>query len=277
MRRALIDHSHRWAEQLDFYELAPENWCRLGNAWRPKLHRLRQDIPFTAHGLSLSLGGVEEFDSEYLAQVRDFLDEFAIDIYSEHLSFTGYAGALYELFPLPFTQEAAAHVARRIDRVQEAVRRPLVIEHVSYYIEAPGSTMSEPEFVGEVLKATGARLLLDVNNLYVNKINHGTDPHLIIDWLHPDQVAYLHIAGHSSENQDPDNPGETILVDTHGADVCDAVWSLLDYAYAKLGVQPTLLERDANFPDTPRDLLEEVDTIRRAQHKAILPEQQIDV
>ena len=261
LRRALFDHYQTWLPRLDFLELAPENWCELGNSWRSELEALREDVPFVAHGLSLSLGGSDPFNPEYLAAIRRFLDEFEIEVYSEHLCFTGHGGSLYELLPLPFNREAVEHVVRRIDQVQEAVQRPLVVEHVSYYYEAPGATMSEIDFILAVQRASGCRLLLDVNNLYVNSVNHGSDPRDLYSALRKEDVAYLHMAGHHEEEGEADS--EPLLVDTHGADICGSVWELLDDVYAHFGPIPTLLERDSNFPDPPELMLDEVDEIRK--------------
>jgi len=204
----------------------------------------------------LNLGGVAPLDEAFLHRVRQFLDAFDIRCYSEHLSYCGDEGHLYDLMPIPFTGEAVRYVAARIRRVQDIVGRRMAIENVSYYA-APGQEMPEIEFINAVLEEADCDLLLDINNIYVNSINHRYDALQFLKGLPGERIAYAHIAGHYNEAED-------LRVDTHGADVIDPVWSLLQDAYRHFGVFPTLLERDFNIPTVP-ELMREVGRITALQ------------
>jgi hypothetical protein len=243
---------------LGFMEVAPENWIGVGGARGRRFRRFTERLPFVCHGLSLSLGAPEPLDETFLRRVRDFLDEHGIDIYSEHLSYCSEHGHLYDLMPIPFTEEAVDWVAARIRRVQDLLGRRIAVENISYYA-APAVELTELEFIHAVVARADCDLLLDVNNIYVNSVNHRYDPLDFLDGLPADRVAYIHVAGHYNEADD-------LIIDTHGADVIDPVWDLLDAAYARLGPVPTLLERDFNFPPVEQ-LLGEVETIRRLQHR----------
>ncbi|MGH8119199.1 MAG: DUF692 domain-containing protein, partial [Gammaproteobacteria bacterium] len=163
---------------------------------------------------------------------------------------------LYDLMPIPFTEEAVHYVAGRIRRVQDITCRRLAVENISYYA-APGQEMTEIEFINAVIAEADCDLLLDVNNIYVNSINHGYDARTFLQALPHEKIAYAHIAGHFVEAED-------LRIDTHGADVIDPVWELLDFAYAQFGVFPTLLERDFHIPPLEQ-LLVEVNRIRKIQ------------
>jgi hypothetical protein len=241
---------------LGFMEIAPENWIGVGGARGRKLRGFTERLPFVCHGLSLSLGAPEPLDETFLKRVRGFLDEHRIAIYSEHLSYCSEHGHLYDLMPIPFTEEAVDWVAARIARVQELLGRRIAVENISYYA-APANELTELEFIDAVLSRADCDLLLDVNNVYVNSVNHRYDPLEFLAGLPAKRVAYIHVAGHYNEDDD-------LIIDTHGADVIDPVWDLLAAAYARLGPVPTLLERDFNFPPVER-LLDEVETIRRLQ------------
>lgn len=247
----------------DFLEVAPENWMRDEGPRAEHFKALTRRYPFVTHGLSLSVAGPDPLEEDFVREVGRFLNRYGISMYSEHLSYCATGGHLYDLLPVPFTEEAVTWVADRVRRVQEILERPLILENVSYYA-APGARMSELAFINAVLEEADCRLLLDVNNVYVNSINHGYDPEAFLKGLPSGRVVYGHIAGHME--QDPD-----LVIDTHGADVIDPVWSLLETAYRHHGVFPTLLERDFNIP--PLDtLLDEVDRIRRIQAKVSSPE-----
>jgi len=243
---------------VDFMEVAPENWIGAGGQLGRKFAWFTERFPFVAHGLSLSVGGPAPLDEAFLARVRQFLDRHGVCAYTEHLSYTGDDGHLYDLLPIPFTGEAVRYVAGRIRRAAEIVERPIAVENVSYYA-APGSELDEIQFINAVLEEADCGLLLDVNNVYVNAINHGYDPEAFIAALPAQRVVYVHIAGHYVEAED-------LRVDTHGADVSDPVWRLLDSTYARFGVLPTLLERDFNIPPWP-ELQRELELIRGLQEK----------
>jgi uncharacterized protein (UPF0276 family) len=258
-RRALLPELRAsGATGIDFFELAPENWIHAGGRLARDLRHFSERFPFVAHGLSLSLGGPAPLDEDLLRDIRGFLDTHGIRAYTEHLSYCSDEGHLYDLMPIPFTDEAVRWVAGRIRRAQEILERPIAVENVSYYA-APGARMSEIEFLRAVLDEADCGLLLDVNNIYVNAINHRYDARGFLRALPPERVCYFHIAGHYVEAPD-------LRVDTHGADVCGDVWTLLDEAYALFGPVPTLLERDFNFPPLAT-LVGEVDGIRDRQRR----------
>ena len=244
---------------VDFLEVAPENWIGVGGAYGRRFRELAARYPLVNHGLSLSLGGPGPLDREFLARLRRFLAEHDVLVYSEHLCYCSDDGHLYDLMPIPFTAAAVRRVADRIREVQDALGRRIAVENVSYYA-APGAQMSELEFLNAVLERADCDLMLDVNNIYVNSINHRYDARGFLAGLPAHRVAYMHVAGHYVEAED-------LRVDTHGADVCDPVWQLLADAYRHCGVKPTVLERDFNIP--PLDvLLQEVAVIRRLQDEA---------
>lgn len=260
LRRALLAELRQAPPgDFDFLEVAPENWIGIGGPHGAALHSLAERYPLTCHGLSLSLGGPVPLDLAFLGQVRAFLERFKVPVYSEHLSYCGDEGHLYDLLPLPFTEEAVHHVATRIRQAQDVLGRRLAVENVSYYA-APQQDMSELDFTRAVLREADCDLLLDVNNVYVNSVNHGFDPQAFLAGLEPGRVVAMHVAGHYDES-------DTLKIDSHGAPVKPVVWALLAEAYARFGVQPTLLERDFNFPPYAA-LVAELQTIRQLQHQA---------
>ncbi len=243
---------------VDFFEIAPENWIGVGGSMGRNFRYFTERYPFVAHGLSLSIGSPAPLDETFIQRVKRLLDEHNIRFYSEHLSYCSDDGHLYDLMPIPFTEEAVHHVAGRIRRVQDLLERRIAMENVSYYA-APGKEMEEIDFLNAVLDEADCDLLLDVNNIYVNSINHRYDAETFLKSLPADRVAYFHIAGHYDEADD-------LKVDTHGAAIIDPVWSLLETAYRHFGVVPTLLERDFNIPPLP-ELLAEVSHIAGLQDK----------
>jgi uncharacterized protein (UPF0276 family) len=245
-------------DAVDFFEVAPENWIGVGGKLGKQFRHFTERYPFVAHGLSLSIGSPAPLDETFLHRVRRLLDEHNFRYYSEHLSYCSDDGHLYDLMPIPFTEEAVHHVAARIRRVQDILERRIAMENVSYYA-APGKEMDEIEFINAVLAEADCDLLLDVNNIYVNSINHGYDAETFLKSLPTERVAYFHIAGHYDEADD-------LKVDTHGSAIIDPVWALLEKAYAHFGVVPTLLERDFNIPPLA-ELLGEVSQIASLQKK----------
>lgn len=241
---------------VDFLEIAPENWLELGGSLGKKLRYFSERFDMVCHGLSLSIGSPAPLDEAYVHRLKNFLTAHNVLLYSEHLSYCSDEGHLYDLMPIPFTEEAVKHVAERICRVQDILQRRLIIENVSYYA-APGQELQEVAFLTEILNQADCDLLLDVNNVYVNSINHGYDAKRFIEALPTERIAYCHIAGHFNEADD-------LIIDTHGADVIDPVWALLQFTYGQHGVKPTLLERDFNIPPLPA-LFSEVDKIRHYQ------------
>lgn len=240
----------------DFLELAPENWIGLGGRFARDLTRFTSEFPTVCHGLSLSIGGPAPLDRVLIGKIRDFLNQHQVLVYSEHLSYTGDQGHLYDLLPLPMTEEAVDHVAQRIIQTQDLLGRQIAIENVSTYA-SPFAEMSESEFVQEVIRRSDCLLLLDINNVYVNSVNHKFDPKKYILSMPQDRISYLHVAGHYQQAPD-------LLIDTHGSEVCREVWDLLQFTYDVLGPVPTLLERDFNVPPL-KDLYAELVKIRQLQ------------
>jgi uncharacterized protein (UPF0276 family) len=256
LRRAFAEEVLQTSPAVDFYEIAPENWMRMGGRLGKQLRALTERFPFVCHGLCLNLGGHRPLDEAFLSELKLFLREHGCRIYSEHLSYCGDEGLLYDLMPIPFTAEAVRHVAGRIRRAQDLLERRIAIENISYYA-APLQDMAEIDFLNAVVAEADCDLLLDINNIYVNSVNHGYEAQAFLQRIPSERIVYAHIAGHSVEAPD-------FLVDTHGAPVIDPVWALLEQAYAYFGVFPTLLERDFHIP--PLDaLLGEVGQIRSAQ------------
>ncbi len=262
-RELLAAVESRGAGPIAFFEIAPENWMELGGRDGRRFHQLAERHPLVAHGLSLSLGGTGPLDERFLRRVRRFLEAFRIPLYTEHLSYTADDGHLYDLLPIPFTEQAVRHTAARIQRAQDILGRRIAVENVSFYVKAPIDEMSELEFLRAVLEEADCALHLDVNNVHVNAVNHGYDAREFLLGLPKERIAYLHVAGHFREADD-------LLVDTHGTDVADPVWSLLDFTYRHLGVHPTLLERDFHIPPLPR-LAREVSRIERLQGRRLSP------
>lgn len=261
LRRTLLGPlSSRTDADIQFLEVAPENWIRVGGRLGRQLAEYTERFPFVCHGLSLSLGSADALDRDLLAGIKGFLQRHRVLCYSEHLSYCSDQGHLYDLLPMPFTAEAVRHVAARIRQVQDILERRIAIENVSYYA-APLAEMSEIEFLNAVLMEADCDLLLDINNVYVNSVNHGYDAEAFLARIPGARIAYGHIAGHFVEAED-------LLVDTHGADVIDPVWTLLQSAYRRFGVFPTLLERDFNLPPVEL-LLAEVAKIGAIQAEAL--------
>ncbi|WP_433848204.1 HvfB family MNIO-type RiPP peptide maturase [Acinetobacter proteolyticus] len=258
LRREFIDAFLNADTHPDFIEVAPENWMGFGGRHAKLLAQCVEKAPLICHGLSLSLGGPHPLNIEFIQQVKNFLQRYQVQIYSEHLSYTHDGGYLYDLLPIPMTEAAANYVAERILRVQDILGQRLVIENVSTYL-MPNAEMREAEFVREVLLKADCELLLDVNNVYVNSINHGSDAYTFIDAMPKDRIRYLHVAGHEQVEKN-------LLIDTHGAAISDPVWQLLKYSYQVCGVKPTLLERDFNIPSW-QQLQNELTSIKNMQQE----------
>jgi uncharacterized protein (UPF0276 family) len=246
-------------KQVDFFEIAPENWINVGGARGKALREFTEQYPFVCHGLSLSIGGPAPLDEEVLRALKTFLDQHDIKAYTEHLSYCGDSGQLYDLMPIPFSSEAVTYVAERIRHVQDVLERRIGMENVSTYA-LPAGDLSEIDFLNAVVSEADCGLHLDINNIYVNSINHAFDANEYLDQVPAERIIYAHIAGHYQEADD-------LRIDTHGEDVIPEVWALLDRAYRQYGVFPTLLERDFNIPPLA-ELLTEVDEIVTRQRDA---------
>ena len=241
---------------VDFMEVAPENWIRVGGKLGKKFRHFTERYPFIIHGLSLSIGAPSPLNEDLLLDIKGFMKEHSIRFYSEHLSYCGDDGQLYDLMPIPFTDEAVHYVAARIRRAQDLLEQRMAVENISYYAPTD-SSLTEIEFTNAVLEEADCDLLLDINNIFVNSINHKYDAHEFMYAMPKKRVRYFHVAGHYVEAED-------LRVDTHGDAISDPVWSLLGDAYEHFGDVPTLLERDFNFPPV-EDLLTEIRKIKSLQ------------
>ncbi|GAB6139648.1 DUF692 domain-containing protein [Methylosoma difficile] len=257
LRRSFLTEVVEQPLDVGFYEVAPENWITLGGRLGKQFRALTERHDFICHGLSLSLGSTDALDEQLVLSVKQFMREHQIKLYSEHLSYCSKEGHLYDLLPIPFTSEAVTHVAARIRRVQELLGQRIAVENASYYA-AMGQEMSEIDFFNAVVAEADCDILLDINNIYVNSVNHGYDAEAFLRAIPAQRVSYAHVAGHYVQADD-------FLVDTHGAEIIDPVWKLLGKAYELFGVFPTLLERDFNIPPMS-ELMREVGIIKTMQN-----------
>lgn len=222
-------------------EVHSENYFGAGGRDRQVLERLRRDYPVSLHGVGLGLGSVEGYSEEHERRLHALADWVQPAFVSEHLAWGGLAGRHFnDLLPLPFSREALELVAGRVTRLQDRLRRRILLENVTAYLEIGPGEMSEGDFLAALVLRTGCGLLLDVNNLYVNQVNLGRDPLAVMAALDPRSVEEIHLAGHFA--------GEHCLVDTHGARVAQPVWRLYDAALARFGAVPTLIEWDTDVP-----------------------------
>jgi len=226
--------------QPSWLEIVPENWINTPKKYQKIFNQIMGRYNVVCHGLSLSIGSLEPLDMNFLKKLKNFLDEYDIKHYSEHLSFSSLQGIQsYELLPLPMTQEVIENVVQKIDIAQNYLKRELILENATYYY-VPQSTMSESEFINKVFKKSGSKMLLDINNVFVNSFNHNFDPYKFIDDIDLNTIAYYHVAGHLEYK-------ENLWIDTHGMAVKDEVWELVAYSLKKKKA-PILLERDNNIP-----------------------------
>ena len=251
------------AEQpaIDFFEALSENYLVAGGKPLHYLERIRERYPVVLHGVSMSIGATSALDLEYLRSLKALIRRIEPAWVSDHLCWTGVDGVnLHDLMPLPYTEAALQHVAARVRQVQDLLGQQLLLENVSSYVGYSASAMSEWEFLSRLTEASDCLLLFDVNNVYVNSVNHRFDPLEFVNGVPPERVRQLHLAGH-------DHHGHYI-VDTHDAPVADPVWTLFQRVCERFGPISTLLERDANIPPLG-ELVAELDLARRM---ARLPE-----
>lgn len=261
------DFAEEWEEkpqtlQPDFIEVAPENWIDIGGRWKQLFDKKLKDYPLFTHGLSLSIGSPDELDFNFLKKIKHFLKETNARFYSEHLSFSKCDNAhLYDLLPIPFTEDAVKHVSPRIKQVQDFLERPLVIEIVSYYSPL-AAEMKEIDFINAILNESNCLLLLDVNNVYVNAFNHQFDAKEFIQQLPKEKVAYIHMAGHLQVDDD-------LIIDTHGEPIIDPVYELFEYTLNWLQKPvPVLLERDFNIPEMS-EMQNEINQLKSIYNKVL--------
>ncbi|CAN5364619.1 DUF692 domain-containing protein [soil metagenome] len=242
LRRELAAETFDNREQIDFLELVPENYMDLGGRIRERLDMaLDAKFPLVTHGVNLSIGSTDPLSDDYLKSISRLLNKIDAPWWSDHLCFTSIENSyLHDLLPLPLSAEALKHVVKRVKVAQETVKRPLLLENISYYMQMPGSQMDEVDFLSEVLEKADCGLLLDVNNVYVNSVNHNFDPYAYLDRLPLERTVQIHVAGHGY--------GEELLIDTHGSAVIEPVFELLEYVLKRTEVKAVMLERDQNYP-----------------------------
>lgn len=245
--------------QVKFIEVAPENWINIGGRYGKGFKACVERFPVGCHGLSLSLGGLAPLNWPLLKNIRKFLADNNVVYYSEHLSSCDDQRPLYDLMPLPFNDDTVKYVAQRIRQVQDFLERRIAIENVSYYLSLD-TTLSEAAFINAVVSEADCMMLLDVNNVYVNSINHCYDPVKFLDAMPAERILYYHVAGHNRVTDD-------LCIDSHGDAVIDPVWDLLGYAYRRMGTKFTVLEREANLPPLSTLILE-LGQIRKMQREA---------
>ena len=262
-REMLSDLKQLDTPDVDFFEVAPENWLNIGGQYQKDLRSFTERYSFICHGLSLSLGGTEPLDIDLLDQIKKFINMHNVAFYTEHLSWCTDDGHLYDLLPIPFTEQAIQWVVSRIQQSQELLGMQIGIENASYYISPPNGEMSEEEFICEIVKRSGCFLHLDVNNIYVNSQNFDFNPYHYLEALPLQKVGYIHVAGHFTES-------DGLIIDSHGAKVIDPVWQLLSHSYSLISdvKTPTCLERDFNYPGM-NDLMNEIEIIKQLQHQAL--------
>ncbi len=240
-----------------FFEVSPENYMRRGGYYPAALEALKERYAFVTHGLTLSLGAADPPSASYLSELDAEITRLGSPWHSDHLCFSS-AGSLvlHELLPLKHSRANATRVADRLRAVEDRLGVPMAVENISYYAHPGAPEMPETEFIRQVLDQSGCGLLLDVNNVYVNAQNHGFDARQFILDLPLERVVQLHVAGHSPSAWDPE-----LMIDTHGAPVCDPVLDLLELAISHIGPVAVLLERDNAIPELP-ELLAEVSQLR---------------
>ncbi len=252
---------------IGFFEIHAENYMVDGGPFHHYLGRIREFYPLSVHGVGLSIGGESTLDERHLERLARLLDRYQPESFSEHLAWASHGGTfLNDLLPLPYTAATLARVCEHIERVQERLRRRMLLENPATYVEFTASTMAETEFIAAVVRRTGCGLLLDVNNVHVACVNHRRDPHAYIAALPLSAVGQIHLAGFA---QDTDAAGAPLLIDSHGAPVAQAVWDLFAHALERLGPVPTLIERDNDIPPLPVLLAEAQQAQRMIAARAV--------
>jgi hypothetical protein len=237
------------ADPVGWLEIHAENYMGAGGRPLAQLRHLSERFPLSVHGVGLSIGGEGDLDPDHLVRLKRLCDWLQPASFSEHLAWSTHDSAfLNDLLPLPYTAATLARVCAHIDQVQEVLGRPILLENPSSYLAFSESTLEEPDFLREVSRRTGCGLLLDVNNVFVSATNLGYDPRGYIDAFPLDKVGEIHLGGH---DEDEDETGAPLLIDSHGREVVDPVWALLDYTLDRSGPKPLLIEWDTDVPDWP--------------------------
>lgn len=227
---------------MPWFELLTENWIDASGIDGFLLDQILDRYPVALHGVSLNLGGTDPLDQDYLAALKRLIERCGTDAVSDHLCFSRAAGqSLHDLAPLPYTEEALDHVCHRIQRVQDHLELPIIVENISAYICYPHETIDIASFLNQMSHRTGCGILLDLNNLFVNQTNLGQGANEIIRRIDPSVVSEYHLGGHVQNDQ--------ILIDAHNRPVCDQVWDLYSNALEQIGDRPTLIEWDHDLPE----------------------------
>ncbi len=227
--------------QPDWWEVTPENWMHMPKLYEKAFEQAVNSRPTVAHGLSLSIGSVDKLNKKFVKQIKTFLDRYNIEYYSEHLSFSSLEGKQsYELLPVPMTKNMVNFISDKIKEVEDIIQRNLILENATYYY-APYAEMREVDFINEVFEKSGAKMLLDVNNVFVNSVNHGFKARKFIDEIDKSKIAYMHMAGHYNDED------SNLKIDSHGMPICSGVWKLLEYTLKQVDA-PVMIERDNNIP-----------------------------
>ena len=231
-----------------FIEVHAENYMGAGGAPHAMLTRLRQDFALSVHGVGLSIGGAGPLDRAHLARLRSLIDRYQPDSFSEHLAWSSHGDTwLNDLLPLPYTDATLATVCAHVDQVQEALGMRLLLENPATYLTFAESTLAETDFLTELVHRTGCGLLLDVNNVFVSATNHRFDPRAYLEAFPLAAVDEVHLAGHDREEL----PSGPLLIDSHGREVAEPVWTLFAELLARTGPLPTLIEWDTDVPAFP--------------------------
>jgi hypothetical protein len=232
-----------------FFEVHAENYMGAGGPPHRALAAIREDYPISIHGVCMSIGGLGALDVAHVTRFRDLVVRYEPTLVSEHLAWSSHGGTFFnDLLPLPYTKETLGNVCEHIHQVQEAIKRPILLENPSTYVAFESSTMSETDFIRAVAQRTGCGLLLDVNNVFVSAINHGFSAAAYLAGLPLEQVGEIHLAGHSEQR---DDENELLLIDSHDRAISDPVWNLYRDVVSRIGPRPTLIEWDSNLPDWP--------------------------
>jgi len=235
------------AGPVGWLEIHAENYMGMGGRPLAQLRALSEKFPFSVHGVGLNIGGVGRLDADHLARLKSLCNWLQPASFSEHLAWSSHESAfLNDLLPLPYTAETVKIVTDHIDEVQSTLGRQMLLENPSSYLAFAESDMSETDFLAEIVARTGCGLLLDVNNVFVSATNLGYSPQGYIDAYPIEHIGEIHLGGH---DEDEDETGAPLLIDSHGAAVVDPVWALLDYALAKSGPKPLLIEWDTDVPE----------------------------
>ncbi|HYO59399.1 DUF692 domain-containing protein [Archangium sp.] len=262
LRRSFARELLATDRRVDWLEVIPENWMGFGGKRASLLRACAERWPLVSHSVSLSLGGPDPLDATLLQSLEGFRRQVGLAWWSDHLSYSSANGVrFHDLLPLPSTEEAVEHVVHRIREAQQWVDAPLLVENISYYARMPGGTLDDATFVRAVVEQSGCGLLLDVNNVYVNSINHGFEPRAYIDAMPMDRVRQLHLAGHTRQ--------EDLIIDTHIGPITDGVWDLYRYTLRRAGrLIPTLVEWDQGIPPLD-EILDELDRARGEAEAAL--------